>query len=141
MIKFNFNFLHIVLDVIQTFRIQIPHCILSCFLFSLPLTHFHSFTHSLSFLFFFSLSFTLIHSPFGFLCSYKTHLKKYICCKKKQIANNIIHVANQLRRLRVPVDPSMKLQRSFQLCKRITVVVDNNSKLSEGWVRLDLDCG
>jgi hypothetical protein len=100
-----------------------------------------TFTHSLSFLFFFSLSFTLIHSPFGFLCSYKTHLKKYICCKKKQIANNIIHVANQLRRLRVPVDPSMKLQRSFQLCKRITVVVDNNSKLSEGWVRLDLDCG
>jgi hypothetical protein len=110
------TFLHIVLDVIQAFMIQIPHWILSCFLLFFPFTHSHSFTSFC--LVFFSLSFTLTHSPLGFLCNYKMHFQfSLCCCRDKQIANNIIHNVNQLRRLRVLVDPSVKPWHNSRLCK------------------------
>jgi hypothetical protein len=62
------TFLHIVLDVIQTFMIQIPHQTLSCFLFFFPFTHSHSFnSFYLVFFFFHSLSFIHLLVPFAII--------------------------------------------------------------------------
>jgi hypothetical protein len=131
--------LHIVMDVIQAFRIQIPHCTLSCLLFSFLLIQSHSLTLCLV-LFSFSPIFT--HSPSSFLCNYKTHFQFFLCCyKEKQIANNVIHVTSWLWRLKVPMNPSMKPWHSFQLRRQVIMVVDSNLELSEGGVRLDLDRG
>lgn len=127
------------MDVIQTFRIQVPHYTLSCFLFYFLLMQSRSLTICLVF---FLLSLTLTHSPFGFLYNYKTHFQFSLCCyKDKQIVNNIIHATSWLWRLKVPMDPSMKPWHSFQLCRQFIVVVDSNLDSSKRGVRLDLDHG